>query len=158
MMAYRLLQLATFLGALLLGDGGSLLAQSVPTLTAGHAIAAAAAEQPGIAAGSTTSLLREPGVGVVARGRAPVMAGAAPLAAGSWDSTPRWLRWGLVGAVAGAVAFPLLGGLSGSDGNAAGDALAGAAVGFIILGGAVALWDALCAGQTSSRRAGLCGG
>jgi len=156
MMAYRLLQIATFLGVLLVGGGSSLLAQSLPTSMAAGG-AAASTEQAGIAAGSPTSLLRERGVGIGARRSVPVIPKAASPAAGSWDSTPRWLRWGLVGAVAGAVAFPLLGGLSGSDGNAAGDALAGAAVGFIILGGAVALWDALCAGQTSSRRAGLCG-
>ena len=156
MIAYRLLQLATVLGVLLPGAGGSLLAQSVPAI-ASHAMAAALAEQPGIAADSTASLVREPVVGIGARRSAPVIPKTASPAAGSWDGTPRWVRWGLVGAVAGAVTFPLLGGLSGSDGSAAGDALAGAAVGFVILGGAVALWDALCAGQTGSRRAGLCG-
>ena len=71
---------------------------------------------------------------------------------------PTWVKWGLVGAAAGAVTFPLLGSMaSDSRGNAAGDAVAGAAVGFVIVGGGVALWQALCGPDSSSRRAGLCG-
>lgn len=71
---------------------------------------------------------------------------------------PRWVRWGLVGAAAGAVTLPLLGSLaSDSDARPARDAAVGALAGFVILGGSVALWDAVCAGDTRSRRAGLCG-
>lgn len=71
---------------------------------------------------------------------------------------PTWLKWGLVGAAAGAVTFPLLGSMaSDSRGNAAGDAVIGAAVGFVIVGGSVALWQTLCGPDSSSRRAGLCG-
>lgn len=71
---------------------------------------------------------------------------------------PRWVRWGLVGAATGAVALPLLGSMaSDSEAHPARDAFAGAAIGFVVIGGAVALWDALCAPGTSSRRAGLCG-
>jgi hypothetical protein len=71
---------------------------------------------------------------------------------------PAWLKWGLVGAVAGAVTFPLLGSMaSDSNGDAGRDAVAGAAAGFVIVGGSVALWQAMCGPDSSSRRAGLCG-
>jgi hypothetical protein len=72
---------------------------------------------------------------------------------------PTWLKWGLVGAAAGAVTLPLLGSLaSDSRGEPARDAFVGAAAGFVIVGGSVALWQALCGPDSSSRRAGLCGG
>lgn len=71
---------------------------------------------------------------------------------------PRWVRWGLIGAAAGAVTLPVLSSLARDDevhlGRAA---LAGALSGFVIVGGSIAIWDALCAGNTRSRRAGLCG-
>jgi hypothetical protein len=71
---------------------------------------------------------------------------------------PRWVRWGLVGAAAGAITFPLLRGLA-SDGetHVGRDAMTGALGGFVLVGGSIAIWDALCAGNTRSRRAGLCG-
>ena len=71
---------------------------------------------------------------------------------------PAWLKWGLVGAGAGAVTFPLLGSMaSDTRSEPAKDAVAGAAVGFVIVGGGVALWQAVCGPDSSSRRAGLCG-
>jgi hypothetical protein len=82
----------------------------------------------------------------------------APAEPGNARGMPRWVRWGLVGAAAGAVTLPLLGSLA-SDGKArpARDAAAGAVGGFILVGGSVALWDAVCGENTRSRRAGLCG-
>jgi hypothetical protein len=73
--------------------------------------------------------------------------------------TPRWVKWGIVGAVAGGALFALAG-QSNTDHNhsTASDALYGAATGFVILGGGIALWDWLCHGDTRSRRSGLCGG
>ena len=72
--------------------------------------------------------------------------------------TRSWLKWGLVGAAAGAVAFPLLGGMaSDSQHEPARDAVVGAAAGFVIVGGGVALWQAICGPDSGSRRAGLCG-
>lgn len=71
---------------------------------------------------------------------------------------PRWVRWGLAGAAAGAVAMPLLASLaSDTEARPARDAAGGALAGFVIVGGSIALWDAVCAGDTRSRRAGLCG-
>jgi hypothetical protein len=71
---------------------------------------------------------------------------------------PAWLKWGLVGAGAGMVTFPLLGGLaSDSNHQPARDAALGAAAGFVIIGGAVALWQGLCGPDSASRRAGMCG-
>ena len=78
--------------------------------------------------------------------------------AGAARAMPTWLKWGLVGAGAGAVTFPLLGSMaSDSQSNAGANAVAGAAVGFVIVGGGVALWHAVCGPDSSSRRAGLCG-
>ena len=72
--------------------------------------------------------------------------------------TPTWLRWGLIGAAAGAVTFPLLGSMaSDSPHHPARDAIVGAAAGFVVIGGGVALWQALCGPDSPSRRAGMCG-
>jgi hypothetical protein len=88
---------------------------------------------------------------------ATVAVRAAVAAADSGRGLPRWVRWGLVGAAAGAVTFPLLNGLSPNPERSSGRAAAeGAVVGFALIGGSVALWDALCRGDTRSRRAGLC--
>ena len=71
---------------------------------------------------------------------------------------PTWVKWGLVGAVAGAVTFPLLASLSaGQSSNTARAAVGGAASGFVIVGGAVLLWQSICRPDSGSRRAGLCG-
>ena len=77
----------------------------------------------------------------------------------SAEGMPRWVKWGIVGAVAGGVLFAIAG-QSNVDGghSVAGDAFYGAATGFVILGGAIALYDWMCAGDTRSRRSGLCGG
>ena len=78
--------------------------------------------------------------------------------AGTGRAMPAWLKWGLIGAGAGAVTFPLLGSMaSDSRSEPATNAVAGAAVGFVVVGGGVALWQALCGPDSSSRRAGLCG-
>jgi hypothetical protein len=71
---------------------------------------------------------------------------------------PRWVKWGLVGAAAGGVLFSVAG-QSNPDGDRSviGDAALGAAIGFVILGGAIALYDSVCAPASGSRRAGLCG-
>ena len=84
---------------------------------------------------------------------------AQQLAFQSSGGMPRWVKWGLVGAVAGGVLFAVAG-QSNVDGghSVAGDAFYGAATGFVILGGSVALYDWLCGGDTRSRRSGLCGG
>lgn len=73
--------------------------------------------------------------------------------------TPRWVKWGLVGAVAGGALFAFAGQQSADKSHSmAGDFAYGAATGFVLIGGGVALWDWLCAGDTKSRRSGLCGG
>jgi hypothetical protein len=71
---------------------------------------------------------------------------------------PRWVKWGLVGAAGGAIALPLLAGMSvDSDSDPfIQNAALGAAFGFVVVGGSVAIWDALCGGDTWSRRSGLC--
>ena len=72
--------------------------------------------------------------------------------------TPRWVKWGIVGAVAGGALFAFAGQQNTDQNHSmAGDFAYGAATGFVILGGGVALWDWLCAGDTKSRRSGLCG-
>lgn len=70
---------------------------------------------------------------------------------------PRWVKWGLVGAAAGAVTGALLSGTSSDgNGNTVQDAAVGAVFGFAILGGAIALYDLVCKPDSSSERAGLC--
>ena len=65
--------------------------------------------------------------------------------------TPRWVRWGLVGAIGGAVLFTI----AGSSHSAGSNLLAGAATGFIVVGGGVLLYDSICSG--SSGGSGFCG-
>jgi hypothetical protein len=84
---------------------------------------------------------------------------AAPnLTHASREPMPRWLKWGLVGSGVGAVTFALLGRMTidSSPNPVLQDAALGAAAGFILLGGSVALHDALCGSGSSSRRRGLC--
>lgn len=70
---------------------------------------------------------------------------------------PRWVKWGLVGAAAGAATFALLSGTdTEGDRNAAADAAMGAVFGFAILGGAIAVYDWVCKPDSGSQRAGLC--
>ena len=71
---------------------------------------------------------------------------------------PRWVKWGLVGAVGGGVLFAIAG-QSSPDGNhsVAGDAAYGAATGFVIIGGGVWFYDWVCSRGSRSRAAGLCG-
>lgn len=70
---------------------------------------------------------------------------------------PRWVKWGLVGAVAGAATFALLSGTdTDGDRNAAADAAMGAVFGFAILGGGIAFYDWVCKPGSGSQRAGLC--
>lgn len=70
---------------------------------------------------------------------------------------PRWVRWGLVGAAAGALTGAVLSGTS-TDGDRSGvqDAAVGAVFGFAILGGAIAFYDWVCKPGSGSERAGLC--
>jgi hypothetical protein len=72
---------------------------------------------------------------------------------------PSWVKWGLVGAAAGAITFPLLGSMAtdGSPHSAGRDAVNGAVFGFVIVGGSVAAYQLICGEQSASRRAGLCG-
>ncbi len=88
-------------------------------------------------------------------------AGIAPMAPASRSSLdlgsqPRWVKWGLVGAVAGAVTFAALGQSSLDPNPVVQDAAVGAAIGFVILGGAIAFYDWVCKPGSSSERAGLC--
>lgn len=65
---------------------------------------------------------------------------------------PRWLRWGLVGAIGGAVLFTAVDGLNGNSHSVGSDILAGAATGFVVVGGGVLVYDAICSNGT--RRSG----
>lgn len=82
---------------------------------------------------------------------------AASLSLQESGGIPRWVKWGLVGAAAGAVTFALLSGTdAGGDRNATADAALGAVFGFVVLGGGVAFYDWVCKPGSGSQRAGLC--
>lgn len=71
---------------------------------------------------------------------------------------PSWVKWGLVGAAGGAITFGVLGETSIDDRKSFGqNAATGAVAGFVIVGGAVAFYNWVCAPDSGSRRAGLCG-
>jgi hypothetical protein len=72
--------------------------------------------------------------------------------------TPRWIKWGLVGAAGGAVLFGIAG-QQGPDRHRewVSDAAYGAATGFVLIGGGVLFYDWVCSRGSRSRAAGLCG-
>ena len=82
---------------------------------------------------------------------------AANLHTGSVASTsegmPHWLKWGLIGALGGAVLYAAIRAGDTNAGSVIGNAAAGAITGFIVVGGGVALYDAAC----HSRSSGGCG-
>ncbi|MDQ6718862.1 MAG: hypothetical protein M3Z17_11030 [Gemmatimonadota bacterium] len=71
------------------------------------------------------------------------------------SGTPRWVRWGLVGAIGGAVLFTLADGFSNGAHSTGSNILAGAATGFVVVGGGVLLYDSICSG--GSGHSGFCG-
>ncbi len=72
---------------------------------------------------------------------------------------PAWVKWGLVGAGGGAIAFALLGRarIDREPNPVLQDAALGALTGFVVIGGAVAFYSWICSPTSRSRRAGLCG-
>jgi hypothetical protein len=73
--------------------------------------------------------------------------------AASSSEMPHWLKWGLIGAVGGAVLYTAVRAGNANPGSVIGNAAAGAITGFIVVGGGVALYDWGC----STRRFGGCG-
>ena len=63
---------------------------------------------------------------------------------------PRWVRWGLVGAIGGAALFAIAEGLNGETHSTGSRIVAGAATGFVVVGGGVLLYDAVCGGSGPS--------
>lgn len=87
----------------------------------------------------------------------PVVQPTSSLSLQEYGGTPRWVKWGLIGAAAGAATFALLSGTStDADRSATKDAAAGAVFGFVVLGGGVAFYDWVCKPDSASERAGLC--
>lgn len=74
------------------------------------------------------------------------------------EGMPGWLKWGIVGAIAGGTSFALAGNIdTGRNHSVVGDFAYGAATGFVLVAGGIRLYDWVCGGDTRSRRAGLCG-
>lgn len=71
---------------------------------------------------------------------------------------PAWLKWGLIGGVGLGAASALLSGYGSEIGGPSrGEAaVTGFAVGFVVIGGGVAVYQALCKPDGWSRRQGLC--
>jgi hypothetical protein len=70
---------------------------------------------------------------------------------------PAWLKWGIIGAGVGAVTFAVLGRIPSEPNPVLQDAAVGAAAGFAVVGGGVALYSWMCGRGSASRRAGMCG-
>lgn len=79
-----------------------------------------------------------------------------PLPLQGSSGTPRWVKWGLVGAAGGAVFFALVSQSADDPNPVLQDAAVGAVVGFVTIGGAVAFYDWVCKPESRSERAGLC--
>jgi hypothetical protein len=89
--------------------------------------------------------------------------GGAPFAAPAWDAEerpgmPAWLKWGLVGGAGTAALAALLSTVSiDVDPPSAGEAaVRGFAIGFVTVGGGVAVYQLVCRPGGWSRRNGLC--
>jgi hypothetical protein len=81
----------------------------------------------------------------------------APSQSVEYSKMPRWVKWGLIGAVAGAITFGLFSRMSIEDDNPLlPDVALGVAVGFVTIGGAIAIYDLVCKPDSASERAGLC--
>ena len=81
----------------------------------------------------------------------------APSQSVEYSAMPRWVKWGLIGAVAGAITFGLFSRMTIEDDNPLlPDVAVGAAVGFVTIGGAIAIYDVVCKPDSASDRAGLC--
>ena len=92
------------------------------------------------------------GVQPIVRVEAP-----APSQSLEYSTMPRWVKWGLIGAVAGAITFGLFSRMTIEDDNPLlPDVAVGAAVGFVTIGGAIAIYDVVCKPDSASDRAGLC--
>lgn len=103
------------------------------------------------AAAQSTSAARL-GVHAVASAEMP-----APSQSVDYGRMPRWIKWGLIGAVAGAITFGLFSRMTIEDENPLlPDIALGAAVGFVTIGGGVAFYDWVCKPDSRSQRAGLC--
>lgn len=72
------------------------------------------------------------------------------------SAAPRWVKWGLLGALGGAAVFALLSQSAPDPNPVLQDAAVGAVLGFVILGGGVAFYDWVCKPDSASERAGLC--
>jgi len=102
----------------------------------------------------TAGAQRAAPIGFTARAAAPPRLTTAVAALPGDSGTPRWVRWGLVGAVGGAVLFTLANGFNGGAHSTGSEILAGATTGFVIVGGGVLLYDSVC---SSGSRSAFCG-
>jgi len=67
----------------------------------------------------------------------------------SSNEMPHWLKWGIIGAIGGAVLYAAIRAGDTNPGSVVGNAAAGAITGFIIVGGGVALYDWACGSRSS---------
>ena len=105
------------------------------------------------AAVQTAGAQRAVPIGFTAHSAAPATGPARVAAALPGDSgTPRWVKWGLLGAIGGAVLFTLANSGNHSTGS---DILSGAATGFVVVGGGVLIYDLIC--SSGSGHSGFCG-
>lgn len=123
-------------------------------------------QSPGIVVACLVAVILAPAGGVAAQSLDDARLGVRPVATAEmpapsqsleYSTMPRWVKWGLIGAVAGAITFGLFSRMTIEDDNPLlPDVALGAAVGFVTIGGAVAFYDWVCKPDSSSDRAGLC--
>ena len=105
-------------------------------------------------AAETASAQRSTQLGFSGRAAAPASPSLASAALPGNSGTPRWVRWGLVGAVGGAVLFTLADGFNNGAHSRVSNVFAGAATGFVVVGGGVLVYDMICHNESGGRRSG----
>jgi hypothetical protein len=114
------------------------------------ALVALAVVLPGSAAAQRATPIGISSAQAVQLSAFPTPAPSSSVVVATSSGMPRWLRWGLIGALGGAIIWTAADAGNSHTGSVVDHAVAGAVTGFILVGGGVAIYDAVC----DSRRGG----
>lgn len=109
-----------------------------------------------LAAAQTAGAQRAAPLGVSAHASSAAKLSTSAAALPGNSGMPSWVRWGLVGALGGALLFTAANGLNNSAHSTGSSILAGAATGFVVVGGGVLLYNSICSSDSGSRSSGFC--